>query len=202
MDTKLKPSDHSSNKNMQPPSIFPRTMAAHSCPHSKRGQAVVEFCVGIVCMLIVIGGILQLGKMGIARTDARVQATARATSRSMMSQDEAGGLSLPPYLRRISEGGDSYSYSEDDVKIGGDEQALYDRVARKMHPDSVGLYAPGSDVAGMSDPTEMMLGMGLVQGLGYELNIPVLPIVRKLIMDDNSVDIQVQVWMTRTGEMY
>jgi len=169
--------------------------------NAKSGQALLEFCIGLVAMLAVIGGIFQLGLMGRARTDARVEGTRSATARSMLDADMTG-LFLPRYIRRMDAGGDGFSYSVDDSAVGGNSQDAYDRVAGRMRPDQVRPYAPGSEIAMMDDPVEMLLGMGLVSGVGMELNVPVLPIVRRLFFNRGTVDFQVQVWMTRTGDLY
>lgn len=169
--------------------------------NSRSGQAAVEFCIGLVAMMAVIGGIFQLGRLGRARMDARVEATRAATSRSMLDE-EVTGLFIPNYIREMHEGPDGYSYSVDDVAVGGNTQDAYDRVVARLRAGAVRQHAPDSPVAEMDDPMEMMMGMGLVAGTGMELNVPVLPVVRRLFFNRDSVDIQVQVWSTRTGDFY
>ncbi len=167
----------------------------------KSGQALVEFCIGLVGMLAVIGGIFQLGLMGRARTDARVEATRSATALSMLDEDLTG-VFLPRYIRRMDAGGDNFTYSVDDFAVSGNTQDAYDRVASRMRPGQVRPYAPGSEIALMGDPVEMLMGMGLVSGVGMELNVPVLPVARRLFFNRGTVDFQAQVWMTRTGDLY
>lgn len=168
---------------------------------SKSGQALVEFCIGLVGMLAVIGGIFQLGRMGQARMDARVEATRSATARSMLSSDMTG-LFLPRYIRAMDAGPSGFRHSVDDRVIGGNSAEAYDRLASRMRPERVRHFAPHSAIAQMEDPMEMMLAMGLVSGTGTEFNIPVMPIVRRLFFNRSRVDFQVQVWMTRTGDIY
>lgn len=160
---------------------------------------MVEFCIGLIAMLTVIAGIFQLGRLGLARTRARVEATRFATARGMLP---ATSLSVPRYIHRLSASGDERTYSEDDTAIGGDAREAYDRLLAPNQPDRLRLYASGNELAEIDDAFEMMLGMGLVQGIGTELNIPVMPIVRRLFFDEDSVDIQVNVWSVRTGDLY
>ena len=176
-------------------------MAINANHPNKSGQALIEFCIGLVAMLAVIGGIFQLGRMGMARTDARVDATRFATARSMLDSDVTG-LSVPNYIIRMSEGDDEATYSVDDSRIGGDEGEVYDRFIDSSRPERLRAYAPGNEMAEMSDSFEMLLGMGLVQGVGTRYNIPVFPIVRRLFFDQPTVDIRVSAWMVRTGELY
>ncbi|MCC5847679.1 MAG: hypothetical protein JJU29_06245 [Verrucomicrobia bacterium] len=162
---------------------------------------MIEFCIGIVAMLAVIGGIFQLGRMGRGRMDARVEATRIATARSMLGEDITG-LYIPNYVREMYEGADGRTYSVDDRAIGGNTEDVYNRIVLPMNPGGVRQHVPGSPIADMEDSMEMMMGMGLVAGTGMDLNIPVLPVVRRLFFNRNTVDIQVQVWMTRTGDIY
>lgn len=168
---------------------------------TKSGQALTEFCVCLIAVLTVIGGIFQLGLLGLARTEARVEATNSATLRSMFDSDVTG-LSIPRYIDRMADGTDGRTYSEDDYGIGGNEQRAYDELIASSRPDILYGYAPDNDFAEMGDSFEMMIGMGLVRGTGSEYGLPVLPIVRRLFMNQNSVDIRVEAWMVRTGEIY
>lgn len=168
---------------------------------AKSGQAVIEFCIGIVAMLTVIGGIFQLGRMGQARMDARVEATRAATMFSMLDEDLTG-LFIPNYIRAMDAGPDGWTYSQDDISMGGDALDAHERIIMRMPPAQVRQYAPESPLADMDDAFEMMLGMGLVSGTGAEYGVPVFPIVRRLFFDRHSVNIQVQVWSTRTGGIY
>lgn len=171
-------------------------------PSSKSGQALTEFCVCLIAILTVIGGIFQLGLLGLGRTQARVEATSSATLSSMLGSDETG-YSIPRYIDRVSMGSDNRTYSEDDAGIGGNEQRAYDELIAPSRPELIQAYSViDNDYAEMTDSFEMMVGMGLVRGTGYEFNIPVYPIVRKLILDQSNVDIRVDAWMVRTGEIY
>lgn len=169
--------------------------------HAKSGQAVVEFCIGLIAILAVVGGIFQLGTLGLARMHTRVEATRLATERSMLGSS-ATGVFVPDYIGEVNTGTDNYSYSADDVKFGANEQEAYDRLAARLDPDQVRVYDPASPVSGITDGYEMRVSMGLVQGVASDFNIPVLPVVRHLIYDADSIDIQTEVWMTRTGDLY
>jgi hypothetical protein len=183
---------HPLNSTLYPlPSEFP----------SKSGQSVIEFCIGLVGILTVIAGVFQLGLLGMGRTQARVQATRIATERSMMSE-AAGGVFLPQFVVQMDAGRDGYSYSVDDRAITTHPDVAYDRLVRPMVPNQMRVYSPRSEVSQMQDSMDMMIAMGLVPGTGRTNGIPVLPVVRRLFFNRNSVDIDVRVWSTRTGDIY
>ena len=167
---------------------------------SKSGQSIIEFCIGLVGILTVIAGVFQLGLMGLGRTSARVDATRAASERSMMSES-AGGVFIPRYVYQMDAGRDGFSYSVDDVMISASADEGYDRLVRPMVPNQMRVYSPRSEVSQMRDSRDMMMAMGLVPGTGRTNNIPVLPVVRRLFFNRHSVDIDVQVWSTRTGDI-
>lgn len=167
---------------------------------SKSGQSIIEFCIGLVAILTVIAGVFQLGLLGMGRTAARVDATRAATTRSMLSES-AGGVFIPRYVYQMDAGRDGYSYSVDDVMISAGADEAYDRLVRPMAPNQMRVYSPRSEVSQMRDTMDMMIAMGLVPGTGRTISIPVLPVVRRLFFNRHSVDIEVQVWSTRTGDI-
>lgn len=166
----------------------------------KSGQSIVELCIGLVGILTVVAGVFQLGALGMGRTDARVDATRIATQRSMLSE-AATGAYTPRYLFAMTPGNDGYTYSVDDHPLGGDADDAYDRLVRPMSPAQMHTFSPGSEISQMGDGFDMMTAMGLVPGTGRTNDIPVLPVVRTLFFNRPSVDIEVQVWSTRTGDI-
>ncbi len=168
---------------------------------SKSGQAMVEFCIGLIALITVFAGIIQLGRMGIARMDARVEATGNASALSMTSSASSFRL-IRPYLQKVTEGADGRSYSVDDRDLQGNADEVYDILVGPNQPALLNSYASGNILASLNDSVDMMGETGLVQSTASENNIPIMPIVRKLFFDQNTVDIDVTVWSVRTGDLY
>ena len=182
---------HPLNSTLYPlPSEFP----------SKSGQSIIEFCIGLVGILTVIAGVFQLGVLGMGRTEARVEAVRRASERSMLP--ESAGVYLPRFVYQMDAGRDGFTYSVDDRMIGGGAGEAYDRLAAPMVPNQMRVYSPRSEVSQMRDEDDMLIAMGLVPGTGRTNSIPVLPVVRRLFFNRHTVDIDVQVWSTRTGDIH
>ena len=167
--------------------------------HLKSGQAIIEFCIGLIAILAVFGGLIQLGRLGLIRMENRVEATRIATELSMADGDVTSTIS---YLYEVSDGPDTLSYSEDDLQRNGNADEAYDRLGARMQPGLVGAYDAGSPIAGMGGPGEMLDEMGFVRGTAWEMSIPILPVVRNLIYDADEVDLVSEVWMTQTGGIY
>jgi hypothetical protein len=170
-------------------------------PPSKSGQAMVEFCIGLVAMLTVIAGIFQLGRMGIARTDARVEATGSASALSMTSSSSSFRL-IRNYIQQNNEGVDTRSYSVDDVQVQGNAGEVYDQLLMPNQPNRLRGYAPTNTLANIQNAVDLMGETGLVRSTASESNIPIMPIIRRLFFDQNTVDIDVTVWSVRTGDLY
>ena len=167
---------------------------------SKSGQSIIEFCIGLVGILTVIAGVFQLGVLGVGRTEARVEAVRRASERSMLP--ESAGVYLPRFVYQMDAGRDGFTYSVDDQMIGGGAGEAYDRLAAPMVPNQMRRYSPRSEVAQMRDENDMLIAMGLVPGTGRRLGLPVLPVVRRLFFNRQTVDLEVRVWSTRTGDIH
>jgi hypothetical protein len=167
----------------------------------KSGQAIIEFCIGLVGILTVIAGVFQLGLLGMGRTSARVDATRRAAERSMMSES-ASGVFIPQFVYQMTAGPDGFNYSVDDVMMTTSPDAAFDRLVLPMAPSQMRNFSPQSEVSQMRDPIDMLIAMGLVPGSGRTNDIPVLPVVRRLFFNRSRVDIDVRVWSTRTGDIY
>lgn len=167
---------------------------------SKSGQSIIEFCIGLVGILTVIAGVFQLGVLGMGRTEARVEAVRRASERSMMP--ERAGIYLPWFVLQMDAGPDGSTYSADDRRVLGGAGEAYDRLVGPMVPHQMRRYSPRSEVAQMRDENDMLIAMGLVPGTGRRLGLPVLPVVRRLFFNRQTVDVEVRVWSTRTGDIH
>ena len=80
---------------------------------NNNGQAMIEFIAGLVAVLVLFAGLLQVVSLTQARTEALVSARREAGARSMSAS--AARLS-PDYIRHILEGPDAKRYSADDMK--------------------------------------------------------------------------------------
>jgi len=166
----------------------------------KRGQALVEFCIGLIGMLAVVAGVFQLGRMGLGRTSARVEATAMASLASMSEEADVRPVRL--YIQENTPGPSGRSYSIDDVAVTRDPYAVVSQIVRPQQLQPYRAASEGNPLTQMSDSLEMMTQTGLVQGTGVSPNIPVMPIVRRLFFDEDRVTIEVRAWSVRTGGLY
>lgn len=167
----------------------------------KRGQSVIEFCIGLVALLTVVSGIFQLGLMGLGRTQARVEATAEAAERSMLPPDDTFRW-IYSYVSEVTDGTDGRAYSMDDAEVTRGADDAYTQILEPNQSGFLRSFAPNNELAGISSVEDMQASMGMVRATAIEDDIPVMPIVRRLFFDQSSIDVEMEVWSVSTGGLY
>ena len=181
----------------------PATPAEGERPcRSDRGQAMIEVMVGLVALIVLISGLLQVASLTRARTDA--MATAR---------EEAGGQALldspitdfPDYIYQISVGDDERSYSYDDetshANAGDFDSIIMDRTVSDSEEWEILEQVPNSTFYDLHGSLTPAAAFGLVKGDASE-TVTLLPAVRSLLYRENEIDVECNVWMTWTRGIY
>jgi len=166
------------------------------------GQAMIEVMVGLVALIVLISGLLQVASLTRARTDA--MATAR---------DEAGGLAMldspvsdfPDYIYEIGVGDDERSYSYDDevshANAGLFESEIMDHTVSESGEWDVLEEVPNTTFYDLHGNLTPAAAFGLVKGDASE-TVTLLPAVRSLLYRADEIDVECDVWMTWTRGIY
>ncbi|MFP6906445.1 MAG: hypothetical protein VCG02_14585 [Verrucomicrobiota bacterium] len=173
-----------------------------SCRHpsARAGQAMMEFLVGIVLVLVVIGGLIQLGMLSDLRTTSYMGSTREA---AIWSMTNGGDDSLVyPYLERIDEGADSHTYSADDLEVSKNATDVYNGIVRYGRPADVAQFTRENPWTGLTGANDIMDEFGMVRGSRSSSSLRLLPIVRNLIYQDDRIDIRTEVYGVRRGGIY
>ena len=169
-------------------------------PRSHSGQAMMEFLVGIVVVLVVVGGLIQLGMLSDLRTTNYMDATEEAANWSMTN---GGDDSLIyPYIERIDDGPDSHTYSADDREIGKNAVDVYNGIVRYGRPDDVAQHTRDNAWTELGSANDIMDELGMVRGSKSTTSLRFLPIVRNLIYQADRIDIRTEVYGVRQGGIY
>ena len=175
----------------------------HASPaHARRGgprsgQALVEFVVALVIVLVLFAGLLQIGSMGLAHTDAMIEARHDAGAESLSA---LAPFSAAQYVSAVTPGPDQVPYSRDDVHTPGFAGNIGSLVTY-AHPQDLARQEQGNAftlVANSAVPESLF---GLVQGEARR-SITLFPIVRELLYRSDDVDVQATAWMTWTEGLY
>lgn len=169
-------------------------MTLRTAKRARNGQAMIEFIVGIVAVLALFAGMLQLASLTRAQTDTMVNARRAAAERAM---SDPAMLSYPDYIDSISLGADGSSYSADDEPELGDPAAF---TAVTVDPSAEGPAAwalvdavPGNRFSALRSSGSIH-DLQLVSGSDRR-TVAVLPGVQHLLYDDDAITVESRVWM-------
>jgi hypothetical protein len=165
---------------------------------SKSGQAIVEFVVGLVAILIITAALLQIGTL--VRADTRTLQEARADAgRDALGNEYFEPISPGPrYIRDWGVGGDGNAYTRDDLPVLGNSALLSDGVVGNARPEALGALAPGNPVTAIGRSDQVLSGLGFVRGHSSSGPIPLLPVTRNLIFGRDSITLESQVFLIYT----
>lgn len=167
----------------------------------KSGQAIIEFAVGLVAVLVLIAGLLQIASLSAARTEAMVEARRNADSMAMLGIDV---YEPSPFISSWQAGPDRKEYTRDDEFTVGDVPGFQSTIVLRAVSDpsewDIMAAFPRNDVSALRGAGVSPI-FGLVKGESSQ-TFDVLPAFRKLIYDARTITIRARVWMTRTRGIY
>ena len=166
------------------------------------GQAVIEFIVGIVAALALLAGLLQIGRLSRARTQAMDDARRDAGVQALSSFRT---LTRPEFIRWWSPGPDGSRHSRDDVSSTELPVAFMDTVvARAVREpadwdriDSV----PYNALSELHASPIPVTHFGLVMDRAVA-RVDLLPAIRHLVYGAEAIDVECTVWMTWSDGIY
>jgi hypothetical protein len=166
------------------------------------GQAMIEFVVGLIAVLALFAGLLQIASLTRARTDTMVNARRNAAVRALMDPTL---LSTPDYIEAIAVGPDGSSYSVDDTPAIGSPSVFVATTVDPSAADAAGWdligSAPGNAFTALRTSAAPMYDLQMVQGADRE-TVPVMPAVQHLMYDAASITVESQVWLPWIRGLY
>lgn len=158
----------------------------------------MELVVALVVILVLVAGTIQICSMGVSHSRLMMAARREAGQKAMM---EVSSFSGPQFIAACTPGNDGITFSRDDGTMLGDATLLQVGIVDYAHPVELNqrrLDNPISAIANSTFPQELF---GLVDG-ETTTNVMLLPIVRELIYNSDSVNLQGKAWMTWTKGIY
>ena len=158
------------------------------------GQSLVELVVGLLAVVLVLIGILQIGRLSMEHTqvlmDAREEADEIASA-DFFTPSEPGA----DYLWRVAEGPDERSYSVDDRRIPGEPGEIVDSVVAHAAPSALREWMPANALAAIENPATFMGAFDLMSGGSASERVELYPIIRRAVVDDDYIRLRRVVWM-------
>lgn len=170
--------------------------------HEKNGQAMVEFIVGLVAVLVLFAGLLQVVSLTQARTETIVAARREAGQRAIAA---SANHMAPDYIRHVLEGPDRSRYSADDAHTLANPYLLQNVVISRAASDPSDWIvidaAPNTALSDLRANPNPITDFGFLSGRDSR-TIEVIPTIRDLVYDANSITVETEVWMPWTRGMY
>jgi len=173
-----------------------RQSSRSSGRRARDGQALIELAVALVAILAILAALLQVGIL------SRVHLETMGEARNAAAQYAIGDsyqTMLPgaQMIRSWGAGGDGRCYSRDDTPAAGSGQFLRDNVLRVARPDQLNLYAPDNRFFNLYYNDPIVDEFEFVRATAESQPVPLLPVVRHLFYNAESITLEsesITVW--------
>lgn len=159
-----------------------------------RGQSLVELVVGLLAVVLVLMGLLQIGRLGMEHTQTLLDGREKADELTI-TEDFDPIDPTAQYVWRVSDGADDRSYSQDDVRVPGEPQEIIDNVVEHAEPANLEIWMPTNSLAALERPDDFMQAFDLTYGQSHSERVELYPIIRNLVVEDEYIRLQRRVWM-------
>lgn len=156
---------------------------------------MVEFLVGLVAVLVLLAGLLQIASLTKAETDTMIDARREAAEKAM---SDPALLATADFVGDVLVGADGSTYSADDEHT---TETSDDFISYIVEPSagSASEWAiidavPSNSFTTIRSSAVPSYELGMVQGDASD-SIPLISAVQKLIYDDDSIEVESEVWM-------
>jgi hypothetical protein len=164
----------------------------------KGGQAMTEFIIGLVVVIVLIASLLQVGALSSQHTEAMIEAREEAAEAAMST---LGMMDIPDYIQSVEDGDDQSSYTRDDEIIDAIPSDMSNRILTHADPDSLVGILPNNPISAVNAAPLPQAAFGLVRG--YETRqVDLLPAVEHLLYNRPSIEVEGEVWMIWTTGYY
>ena len=169
--------------------------------NQKSGQAMVEFIIGIIVVIVVFGGFIQIGLLSNERMTTYMRATHEAASLAVMPSRDPDHVP-PAYTLANLIGDDEATYSEDDQRTVGSGEEVIDGIVSHALPDQLDQFIDQSPFILLNNGSDLNENFSMVRGDAHRTGIRLLPVVRNLIYGEDAIDVSEEVTTIWTRGIY
>ncbi len=163
---------------------------------SRQGQALIEMTVALVAILAILAALLQIGILSRVHletiNEARGHAAQYAIGDTYQSMTPSAQI-----IQSWSEGDDNRRYSRDDASAIGSGLFLRQNVLPVGRPDQLQHYVPGNRFYRLQYNDPIAEEFEFVRGTYESDPVPLLPVVRHLLYNAETIRLEsesVTVW--------
>jgi hypothetical protein len=163
---------------------------------------MIEVLVGIVALIVLIAGLLQVASLSAGQTGTMVTARKKAGDNAMNGGQVA---SVPDYIKDWQVSSDKKHYTADDTFSPADANQFEGTIIEHAAVDSSGWTiidsVPHNRFTIIHKSGTPQYDLGLVEGHD-STNVYLLPVIQELVYRADSIKIDSKVWMTSTKGIY
>lgn len=160
------------------------------------GQAIAELVVGLLALLVVFMGMLQIQRLAHNHTQTLMAARAQA-GQDALNSPYILRFNAPSWVADWSAGRDNIRYTQDDtIQAGGPAAAMAGIVAR-ANPAALQTLAPGNALSAAASSSTLMNEFYLTHGQATT-NADIFPLIQAWVYRTDSIQLQGNAWLTWT----
>lgn len=165
---------------------------------SCRGQAIVELCVGLLALLLVFVGLLQIGRLG--RVHNETMLAAREEAAAYASGEVSGDSSDAEYILNWMIGRDGSRHSADDFPVRGNTAPFYSEIVAVADPDRMADYSADNSLTKLDETGTPMEEFDLLRGYSGK-TVELYPLINNLVYRKKRIRVGSEVWLPRLGDL-
>ncbi len=160
----------------------------------RSGQAMAEMVVGLLSIMLLVAGLVQIGMLSRHHTatllDARAEADAMAMRDNYMEH-----VPGPSYIQDWQEGVEGVRYTQKDEMQLGNPSEIKAGVLRHARPEQLARHVYPQRVQSLQESVLLVEAFEFVRGHSRAEPVPLLPVIRRLVAQDESIRMEHEVWM-------
>ena len=164
---------------------------------SRSGQAIAELVAGLIALVVIFMGMLQIQYLAHAHTKALNDARAQA-GQDAMQTPYLLRYTVPTWIADWTTGKDKIIYSQDDQSTPGNPGVVTEGIVAHARPSDLSTYAPGNEISGASTTATLIDGLMLTHGREKSPPVETFPIIRHAVYGADSITMQGDAWLTWT----
>lgn len=186
-------------RTTQDPGVFQSEIENWKSKMRSRGQAMVEFMIGLVAALVLLAGLIQIGQLMHAHT--RTMIAARANAGRLAIARTPPLSEIASFISDWVPGPDRRQHTHDDI-------ALINTNAAKLPGELVGTAhleqlpdAPINALSMLQTSPNPINDFFLVKGKASE-SVHILPIIRRLVYTHSTLEVESDTWLVWMEGLY
>ena len=164
--------------------------------YTRSGQAIAELAVGLIALLVVFMGMLQIQRLAHNHTQTLMAARAQAGQDALNSpyiQRNNG----PSWIANWSAGADNIPYTQDDTIQAGSPAATMAGIVARANPAALQTLVPDNALSAAASSSTLMNEFCLTHGQSTT-NADIFPLIQAWVYRTDSIQLQGNAWLTWT----